>query len=297
VSPANILEEIVATKRVEVAAAKQQTPPPELALRARGIAEPTRGFRRALASHEAPAVIAEVKRRSPSKGEIRPGFEPVGCARDYERGGAACLSVLTDESYFGGHLDYLGAIRSAVSLPLLRKDFTIDGYQIDEARVAGADAILLIVSVLSTAQLADLANRARDLDLDALVEVHDEAELDRALECGATLVGVNNRDLTTFEVDLETTVRLAERIPAGADVLLVAESGIHTPEHVQHLARAGAQAFLVGESLMRQPDVGLALAELRGGENVDRLAPAEGRVEGQVKDRVEGRVEGQGRGS
>jgi indole-3-glycerol phosphate synthase len=280
VSRPSILEEIVASKGGEVAAAKQQISPAEMSGRARAVSEPTRGFRRALEVHEPPAVIAEVKRRSPSKGEIRRDFDPVACGRDYERGGAACLSVLTDEPYFGGRLEYLRAIRGEVSLPILRKDFTIDGYQIDEARVAGADAVLLIVSVLANDELAALASRAQDLDLDFLVEVHDEAELDRALAVGATLIGVNNRDLATFEVDLETTVRLAERIPPGDDVLLVAESGIHATADVQHLAQAGAGAFLVGESLMRQPDIALALAQLRGVEVEGTVAAAQGQGRG-----------------
>ena len=177
------------------------------------------------------------------------------CAREYASGGAAALSVLTDETYFGGHLDYLARVREAVSLPLLRKDFTIDGYQIDEARVAGADAILLIVSILAGDQLVELSERARALGLDVLVEVKDEPELQMALEAGADLVGVNNRDLRTFEVDLGTTARLARRISSGTDLLLVSESGIEGPDDLQQLARAGAGAFLVGESLMRQPDL------------------------------------------
>jgi indole-3-glycerol phosphate synthase len=260
----SILDEIVEAKRGEVSRAKERMAPAELAARAKSVDEPTRGFRRALLEHAPPSIIAELKQRSPSKGEIRPRFDPVACAREYASGGAAALSVLTDETYFGGHLDHLARVREAVSLPLLRKDFTIDPYQIDEARVAGADAILLIVSALSAGQLAEFSGRAQDLGLDVLVEVKDEAELQTALAAGAVLVGVNNRDLRTFEVDLGTTARLARRIPSGTDVLLVAESGIEGPADVQQLAQAGAGAFLVGESLMRQPDLAHALRALVG---------------------------------
>jgi indole-3-glycerol phosphate synthase len=211
-------------------------------------------------------VIAELKRRSPSRGEIRPDFDPVACAKQYAAGGAAALSILTDEHYFGGQLGYLKCVRDEVALPLLRKDFTIDVYQIDEARAAGADAILLIVSALADDQLVAFRTHAHSLGLDCLVEVHDEPELGRALSAGADLIGVNNRNLATFEVDLETTERLASALPADRHVLLVAESGIFTSADVSRLTRAGAQAFLVGESLMRQPDLSLALQQLRLGE-------------------------------
>jgi indole-3-glycerol phosphate synthase len=269
---ADILQEIVARKREEVAAAKARVSPVEMQARARASAEPCRGFRRALAAHVQPAVIAEIKRRSPSKGEIRPDFDPALCAQAYAAGGAACLSVLTDEPFFGGRLENLDAVRAAVPLPVLRKDFTIGGYQVDEARCAGADAVLLIVSCLTERELRDLASRARDLDLDVLVEVHDERELEAALAADANLVGVNNRDLSTFEVDLGTTERLAAQIPASADVLLVAESGIACHADVERLAEAGARAFLVGESLMRQRDVAGALKELRGAASHGRVA-------------------------
>ncbi len=260
---ASILDEILAHKRVEVDAAKSRVSPAELSARAIGMGNGSRHFRAALAAAEAPAVIAELKRRSPSRGEIRADFEPVSCAKEYAEAGAAALSVLTDEHYFGGHLDYLEVVRAAVGLPLLRKDFTIDVYQIDEARVAGADAVLLIASALESEQLCEFREHAGSLSLDCLVEVHDEAELERALAAGADLVGVNNRNLATFEVDLAVTERLARRLPAGRDVLLVAESGISTQGDIRRLSRAGAGAFLVGESLMRQPDVGRALRELR----------------------------------
>jgi indole-3-glycerol phosphate synthase len=259
-----ILDEILDHKRGEVAAAKGRVAPAALAARAEAVAEATRGFRRALERAPAPAVIAEVKRRSPSKGEIRADFEPVGCARAYAEGGAAALSVLTDERYFGGHLDFLAPIRRAVSLPILRKDFTIDAYQIDEARVAGADAVLLIVAALDPERLRALRARAVELGLDALVEVHDERELEAALGAGADLVGVNNRDLRTFVTDLTVTERVAARAPKG--VLLVAESGIARPADVARLAKAGARAFLVGESLMREPEPGRALRVLRESE-------------------------------
>ena len=260
----SILDEIVASKFDEVKRAKGRVPAAEMAARAKAISEPSRGFRAALAGHAPPAVIAELKRKSPSKGEIRPGFEPVAGALAYLEGDAACLSVLTDEPFFGGRLDYLLAVRNAVPLPLLRKDFIVDPYQIDESRAAGADAILLIVSSLSDSQLSEFMARAADLALECLVEVHDESELDRALAVGADLVGVNNRDLATFEVDLDTTVRLAAQVPQERDVLLVTESGVRSHGDVEYLAQAGARAFLVGESLMRQPNVSEALRALRG---------------------------------
>jgi indole-3-glycerol phosphate synthase len=257
-----ILDEILDHKREEVAAARLRVSPAALE-QAATIAPATRGFRQALARAEPPAVIAEIKRRSPSKGLIRPDFDAVAIARAYAEGGAVALSVLTDERYFGGHLDFLRAVREAVALPLLRKDFVIDAYQIDEARAAGADAVLLIVAALVPEDLAALHSRAGARTLDALVEVHDEAELELALDVGARLIGVNNRDLRSFEVDLGVTERVARRLAGRDDVLLVAESGIFGPEDVARLARAGARAYLVGESLMRQPDVAKALGELR----------------------------------
>jgi indole-3-glycerol phosphate synthase len=255
-----ILDEILAHKRVEVGAAKQRVPPQSLARRAASLG-PTRSFRRALLG-TGPRVIAELKRRSPSKGEIRPDFDAVAIARAYQAGGAAALSVLTDERFFGGSLAVLEAVRAASSLPLLRKDFVIDSYQIDEARVAGADAVLLIVAALTPRTLSRLDEHARDLDLDVLVEVHDEAELEVAKTIGADLIGINNRDLKSFATDLAVTERLAKLVPEG--VLIVAESGISEPADVERLARAGAPAFLVGESLMREPDPGLALRRLLG---------------------------------
>jgi len=207
------------------------------------------------------ALIAEVKKASPSKGVIRADFDPVTIARAYHAGGAACLSVLTDESYFQGSLDYLAAIRAAVPLPLLRKDFVIDVAQIYEARAAGADAILVIVAAVpSPARIAEFVQVAGLLGMDALVEVHDARELAMAAEAGARLIGVNNRDLATFEVHLETSEELLPLLPTGA--LGVAESGIFTNADVQRMGAAGARAVLVGESLMREPDVEAATRRL-----------------------------------
>ena len=258
-----ILDEILANKRDEVAAAKRREAPAALRERAEACREATRGFRAALASGPRPRVVAELKRRSPSRGEIRPDFDPIGCAKAYADAGAAAISVLTDKKYFGGELSLLEAVRREVSVPLLRKDFLVDAYQLDEARVAGADAVLLIARALDVAQLRALRERAVSLGLDALVEVHDESEVDAALAAGADLVGINNRDLATFTADLATTERLAKRLVA-AGVVVVGESGIFTHDDVRRLEAAGVHAVLVGEALMREPDVGRALARLRG---------------------------------
>jgi indole-3-glycerol phosphate synthase len=258
-----ILDQILATKRDEVEAAKRREAPAALRARADACRDALRGFRAALASGPRPRVVAELKRRSPSKGEIRPNFDPVGCAKAYAEAGAAAISVLTDTQYFGGELSLLAMVRREVPLPLLRKDFLVDAYQVDEARVAGADAVLLIARALDVAQLRALRERAAALGLDALVEVHDEAEVDAALAAGADLVGINNRDLATFVTDLATTERLAKRLVA-AGVVVVGESGILTHDDVRRLEAAGADAVLVGEALMREPDVGRALARLRG---------------------------------
>ena len=263
----SILAEILEHKRGEVAAAKRTLPEEELARRAAAVDVPARGFRTALVEGPRPRIIAEIKRRSPSRGEIRAGFEPAACARAYAEAGAAAISVLTDERFFGGHLDHLEKARQMVSLPLLRKDFLVDPYQVDEARIRGADAVLLIVAVFGGAAgasgLAQLRRRADELSLDALVEVHDEAELDVALEAGADLVGINNRDLRSFAVDLGVTERLAPRVPEG--VVVVAESGISTRSDVERLEAAGADAVLVGGALMGEADVGAALRRLRRG--------------------------------
>jgi indole-3-glycerol phosphate synthase len=256
-----ILDEILAEKRRELDRARAARAPADLARAAGEPADAPRGFAAALARSPAPRVVAEVKRRSPSRGEIRRDFDPVACAQAYAEGGAAAISVLTDERFFGGHLSFLSKIRAAVALPLLRKDFLIDAYQVDEARVAGADAVLLIAAALSQAELVALRERAALRQLDALVEVHDESELERALDAGAHLIGINNRDLRSFETDLGVTLRLAPRIPPG--IVVVAESGIASREDIRRLERAGVHAFLVGESLMRQDDLALALRALR----------------------------------
>ncbi|MCH2171142.1 indole-3-glycerol phosphate synthase TrpC [Myxococcota bacterium] len=260
-----ILDEILDHKRREVETAKALESPEALGARARSDSRLPRGFRAALEQGPAPRVIAEIKRRSPSKGEIRPDLDPVSCARAYVRGGAAAISVLTDEHYFGGRLRDLADVRREVEIPLLRKDFVVDAYQIDEARLAGADAVLLITGAFPepdrVARLTELRGRARGLGLDVLVEVHGEEELEAALASGADLLGINNRDLRTFVTDLAVTERLASRVPEG--VVVVAESGIFTPDDIARLQSAGASAYLVGESLMRQNDVAAALAALR----------------------------------
>lgn len=258
----NILDEILAHKAIEVREAQARRSATETAQAARAVERPVLGLRRALLDCAGVAVIAEIKRRSPSKGLIRADFDAEKIALAYQAAGAAGISVLTDERFFGGSLEILRQVRAAVATPLLRKDFVVDPYQIDEARIAGADAVLLIVAALSDGDLAALDRHAKGLGLDVLVEVHDEAELERALGIGSTLVGVNNRDLRSFVVDLGTTERLAARI-ADPEVVLVAESGIGSPADVARLARAGARGFLVGESLMRMPDPGKALEALR----------------------------------
>ena len=256
-----ILDEILEQKRRELDLARAARSPEDLARAAQDVVETPRGFGAALRSGPEPRVIAEIKRRSPSRGEIREDFDPVACAEAFADGGAVALSVLTDEHFFGGHLSFLSKVRGVVDLPLLRKDFTIDAYQVDEARVGGADAVLLIAAALSRDELVALCSCAAERSLDALVEVHDESELERAIAAGAELIGINNRNLRSFETDLCVTERLAPRIPEGT--LVVAESGIFTPEDVGRLQRAGAHAFLVGESLMRQEDLSLALRALR----------------------------------
>jgi indole-3-glycerol phosphate synthase len=270
-----ILDTIVEEKQHEVARFPQRSVSVanlQAALAARGgvrdfvgaLRKPKRGL---------VALIAEVKKASPSAGVICPDFDPVRIAREYEAAGASCLSVLTDQKFFQGSLEYLKQIRGAVQLPLLRKDFIIDERQILEAVEWGADAILLIVAILSDAQLKHFHELAIGARLAALVEVHDEAELDRALNAGAGLIGVNNRNLKTFQVDLATTERLASRMfsrttqhaPCNTPPLLVAESGIHTHADVERLAKCGARAILVGESLMKHADIGTKVHELLGG--------------------------------
>jgi indole-3-glycerol phosphate synthase len=259
---ASVLDRIVAYKWQEVAEARRRLPEAELERRA-AAAPPPRDFRAALERGPGARVIAEVKKASPSAGVLRADFDPVAIARAYERHGAACVSVLTDGPSFQGHLSHLEAIRAAVDLPLLRKDFLVDRYQLLEARAAGADAVLLIAEVLEGEALPRLLQQAGELRLQALVELYDRANLPRVLRAGARLVGVNNRDLRTFEVRLEHTLEVARGLPA--DVCLVSESGIRGRADVEQLWAAGARAVLVGEALMRAPDVGAALAALLGG--------------------------------
>lgn len=258
----DVLQQIVAYKRADVAQRKRATPWREIEAAARA-QTPTRGFADTLATMTArPALIAEIKKASPSKGLIREDFQPSALARAYAQGGATCLSVLTDEPSFQGHESYLVAARAAVALPALRKDFMIDPWQVAESRAYGADAILVIMACVDDALARELVAAAAAFSMDALIEVHDERELERALSLAARLIGVNNRDLRSFETRLETTERLAPRVPK--DRLVVAESGIAGPADIARLAAAGARAFLVGESLMRQRDVAAATRALLG---------------------------------
>jgi indole-3-glycerol phosphate synthase len=260
----DILEKIAAYKRVDVAARKTARPQGEIE-HAAGAASPPRGFVRALQAAHAPgrlALIAEIKKASPSKGLIRADFDPPALARAYAEGGAACLSVLTDQPSFQGADAYLVAAREAVALPCIRKDFLVDPWQVAESRALGADCILVILSMVDDSLAADLLSEARRFGMDALVETHDEAEMTRAARLGATLIGVNNRSLRTFEVDLANTESLASLAPPEA--LLVTESGIFTSADMARLERSGAKAMLVGESLMRQADVAAATRALLG---------------------------------
>jgi len=262
---ADILKKINEHKRGEVVAARAVAPVAELKARIADLEDQPRGFERALRDAAASgwtAIIAEVKKGSPSKGLIREAFDPLEIAEIYQANGATCLSVLTDEHFFMGHLRFLALIRETVSLPLLRKDFIVDPYQIYEARAAGADAILLIAASLDPGQLKEFYALARELHLDVLLEVHDEAEMEAALTTECPVIGVNNRNLRTFVTDLDTTDRLARMLPPGR--LLVAESGINSRSDIQRLAAAGASAFLVGEALMREADMGAKLRELGG---------------------------------
>ena len=258
----DVLARICGDKRRHVAACKTEAPQAALEERARAAPAP-RGFARALgalADRGRPALIAELKKASPSRGLIRADFDPAALAAAYAAGGAACLSVLTDEPYFQGEDRFLTAARAAVALPVLRKDFMLDPYQVTEARALGADCILLIMAALGDAQAAELAAAARAYGMDTLVEVHDEAELTRALGLEASLLGINNRNLKTLEVDLATTERLAPLAAGGPP--LVCESGLHGPADLARMAALGVRRFLVGESLMRQADVAAATAAL-----------------------------------
>lgn len=258
------LAEICAVKREEVAARQALATLDDLDRRALSAGAP-RGFRLSLEakSRSGFGLIAEIKKASPSKGLIRADFRPAEHARAYQQGGAACLSVLTDAPFFQGHEDYLMDARAACDLPVLRKDFVIDPWQVAEARAIGADAILIIVAALDDGAMAEIEAAALDRGMDVLVEVHDEAELERAARLRSRLIGINNRDLRTFRTDLATTERLAPLAPPGA--LLVAESGVNRHADLERLAAAGVRSFLVGESLMRQEDVEAATRELLGG--------------------------------
>ena len=260
----DILKKIVEHKRGEVASSMVAKPLEELRAVISDLPPPM-GFTAALEKTieaSRTAVIAEVKRGSPSKGLIRADFDPLGIAAIYAENGASCLSILTDSRFFMGDLAFIPAVRGVVRLPILRKDFIYHPYQIFEARVAGADAILLIAAMLDHSTLRDLISQADQLNLDVLLEVHDEEEMEKALETGCRLIGINNRDLRTFETSLSTTERLAKSVPE--DRLIVAESGINSRGDILRLSRAGAGAFLVGEALMRETDIGAKLRELLG---------------------------------
>jgi indole-3-glycerol phosphate synthase len=255
-----ILDTIVRHKWAEIAAAKTTVPEGDLERRAAAM-PPARDFAGALAQ-PGMRVIAEVKKASPSAGVIRADFDEVAIARTYERHGADCISVLTDRQFFQGDLSYLIAIHDAVRLPVLRKEFILDRYQLVEARAAGADAVLLIAEILPGDRLKTLFDQANELGLHVLVELHDGEELPRVIDCGATLIGINNRDLRTFQTTLDHTLGLLAKVPAGR--VVISESGIKSNADLRRLEAAGVKAVLVGESLMRAPDIGVALDELRG---------------------------------
>ena len=266
----NVLQKIAAYKAVEVAELKKWIGTADLKAKALASAKP-RGFKAALdaAAATGPALIAEVKKASPSKGIIREDFDPVAIAKAYTDGGAACLSVLTDMPSFQGSMDIFRDVRAATDLPLLRKDFMLDPIQIYEAREAGADAILIIMAMIDDKVARQLIKAAKEMGLDALVETHDETELARAIVLGSDLIGINNRDLRTFDTTLDTFTRLASKAPVSAT--LVAESGIFTPDHILRLAGDGAKAYLVGESLMRQDDVKRATEILMGSHSTNYM--------------------------
>jgi len=257
----DILQEIVSAKRQEIA--RRQAAVPASVLESRlGDAPPVRDFRSALEKAPYPSIIAEIKKASPSAGVFRPDFDPVAIARIYDDNGASAISVLTDEQFFQGSLEHLRAVRRAVGLPLLRKDFILDGYQVLEARLAGAEAVLLIAEVLDGEALPRLLSEIHSHGMQALVELYDKKNLPRMLDAGATIVGINNRNLRTFETRLEHTLELAAAVPAH--VCLVSESGIRSRADMEKLRDAGVKAVLIGETLMRAPDIGAKVTELRG---------------------------------
>jgi indole-3-glycerol phosphate synthase len=263
----DILRKILDHKKEEVTAAVRKTPQAELLERIAAREDSPRGFVRALRDAEGSGwtpIIAEIKKGSPSKGVIRPDFDPVEIAGTYEANGAACLSVLTDEKFFLGSLSFLDLVREQVRLPLLRKDFLYEPYQVYEARAAGADAILLIAAMLELSRLREMAELAREIGMDVLLEVHDEAEMETALQVDCELIGINNRSLRTFVTDLSTTERLAKLVPN--ERMVIAESGITGRADIVRLTRTGAGGFLVGEALMREHDFGAKLRELLGQE-------------------------------
>ncbi len=261
----DILKRILQRKREEIEQRQTALPLDRLQAQLQSLDNPCRGFSRALAERIAqgkPGVIAEIKKASPSKGVIRADFRPAEIAASYQQGGAACLSVLTDIDFFQGSDDYLRQARAACTLPVIRKDFIVDPYQVHEARLIGADCILLIASCLSDEQLTALNDLAHGLGMDVLVEVHDGEELSRALRLDNRLIGINNRNLRSFEVSLDTTLELLQAIPPGR--IVVTESGIFTARDVSRMRQAGVNAFLVGEAFMRAPEPGEALATLFG---------------------------------
>ena len=256
-----ILDTIIAHKQKELQIEEEQVPLATLKSKLANL-PPTKDFRAAIAQSDNINLIAEVKKKSPSKGIIREDFDPIQIAETYAKNGAAAISVLTDVRFFDGRLDYLSSIRQVVDVPLLRKDFTIDPYHIYQARVASADAILLIVAALTKDQLREFMDIAESLSLASLVEVHTDTELEIALDVGAEIIGINNRDLRTFHTDLATTFSLREFLPTGK--VVVSESGIYTRADVESLREAGVDAILVGESLMRSPDIGEQVRKLIG---------------------------------
>lgn len=269
----DLLDAIIAATRARVDAAIEREPPASVERRAMARTPNGREFAERLSRPGSINVIAECKRRSPSRGVLRTAYDPVAIAGAYERAGAAAISVLTEPGFFDGALDHLAAVREAASIPLLRKDFIIDDYQLLEARAAGADAILLIVAALEDRALVALAERARALQLAALVEVHDREECRRAIDAGATIIGVNNRNLRTLKVDLEASRHIAAILPSS--VIGVSESGLRTPADLQSMRALGYQAFLIGERFMIEPDPGAALGRL-----IESLEPARSLGEG-----------------